>query len=314
MSADDLVRALAPALGVLVLSAEAVGVARGLAAKHGYRSTPTATSSALGAANALAGLSSGFVQSGGASQTAGGRQRRRGQPARVARRRRADPAHRRVPRAAFDDLPQATLAAIVIVAVAGFFDVAELRRFAHVRRSAIVFAALALSASSRSACSRACVTAGLRSSTSSRASAARGRRARPRPRRPAPGAASTGRRTGWRPGRARRAQRRAAALPERQRGQGPGAGAGGGASRAAAVVLDLGVTTELDVQTRRRARRARRRAAPATAGSCGWRRCARPRSSAERAGVTDGCVDATLDAAPEAVRLRGYERRGCAAT
>ena len=44
----------------------------------------------------------------------------------------------------FEDLPQATLGAIVIVAVAGFFDFAELRRFARVRRSAIVFAVLAL--------------------------------------------------------------------------------------------------------------------------------------------------------------------------
>lgn len=44
----------------------------------------------------------------------------------------------------FTDLPQATLAAIVIVAVAGFFDVAELRRYARVRFSAIAFAALAL--------------------------------------------------------------------------------------------------------------------------------------------------------------------------
>jgi sulfate permease, SulP family len=44
----------------------------------------------------------------------------------------------------FEHLPQATLAAIVLVAVAGFFDFAELRRFAWVRRSAIVFAALAL--------------------------------------------------------------------------------------------------------------------------------------------------------------------------
>jgi sulfate permease, SulP family len=44
----------------------------------------------------------------------------------------------------FKDLPQAALAAIVIVAVAGFFDVAELRRFVRVRRSAIAFAAVAL--------------------------------------------------------------------------------------------------------------------------------------------------------------------------
>ena len=44
----------------------------------------------------------------------------------------------------FEDLPQAALAAIVIVAVSGFWDVASLRRFAHIRLEAIVFAGLAL--------------------------------------------------------------------------------------------------------------------------------------------------------------------------
>ena len=135
---------MAPALGVLILSAEAVGVARGLAVRHGYAVDPDRDLVAMGAANALAGLSSGFVQSGGASQTAA-----------------ADGAGGRSQLASllaaglilltgaflaplFEDLPQAALAAIVIVAVAGFFDFAELRRFARVRRSAIVFAAIAL--------------------------------------------------------------------------------------------------------------------------------------------------------------------------
>jgi sulfate permease, SulP family len=144
VSADDLVALLAPALGVLIVSAEAVGVARGLAVKHGYQVDPNRDLRALGASNLLAGLSSGFVQSGGASQTAA-----------------ADGAGGRTQLASivsaglilltgaflaplFEDLPQATLGAIVIVAVSGFFDVAELRRFAHVRRSAIVTALLAL--------------------------------------------------------------------------------------------------------------------------------------------------------------------------
>ncbi len=88
----------------------------------------------------LPGLSSGFVQSGGASQTAA-----------------ADNAGGRTQLTAlvaavlilltgaflgplFTDLPQAALAAIVIVAVAGFLDVAELQRLAGLRRSAIVLA------------------------------------------------------------------------------------------------------------------------------------------------------------------------------
>jgi high affinity sulfate transporter 1 len=144
LSADDFLALIAPALGVLVLSAEAVGVARGLAVKHGYRVDPNRDLMAMGAANVLCGLSSGFVQSGGASQTAA-----------------ADGAGGRSQLASlvaaglllltgaflaplFENLPQATLAAIVVVAVAGFFDVAELRRYVRVRRSAVVFSALAL--------------------------------------------------------------------------------------------------------------------------------------------------------------------------
>jgi sulfate permease, SulP family len=144
VSADDFVALVAPALGVLILTAEAVGVARGLAVKHGYRTDANRDLMAMGASNALVGLSSGFVQSGGASQTAA-----------------ADGAGGRSQLASlfaaglllltgaflaplFSDLPQATLAAIVIVAVAGFFDVASIRRFAHIRRSALAFACLSL--------------------------------------------------------------------------------------------------------------------------------------------------------------------------
>jgi sulfate permease, SulP family len=44
----------------------------------------------------------------------------------------------------FEDLPQATLGAIVIVAIAGFWRVDEIRRFATLRRSALVFSLIAL--------------------------------------------------------------------------------------------------------------------------------------------------------------------------
>ena len=98
----------------------------------------------MGVSNVFAGVSSGFVQSGGASQTAA-----------------ADGAGGRSQLASlfsaglllltgaflaplFADLSQATLAAIVIVAVVGFFDVAEVRRYARVRRSAVIFSGLAL--------------------------------------------------------------------------------------------------------------------------------------------------------------------------
>jgi SulP family sulfate permease len=144
VAAHDITALIAPALGVLVLSAEAVGVARQLAMKHGYAVDANRDLMAMGAGNLVAGFCSGFVQSGGASQTAA-----------------ADGAGGRSQLATvfcaglllltgaflaplFEHLPQATLAAIVIVAVASFLDIAELRRIAKIRRSATVFSLLAL--------------------------------------------------------------------------------------------------------------------------------------------------------------------------
>jgi SulP family sulfate permease len=99
---------------------------------------------AIGASNLLAGLSEGFVQAGGASQTAA-----------------ADSAGGKSQVTSivaagcvlltgaflapvFKDLPEATLGAIVIVAVSGFFRVDELRRFARIRSSALILSLLAL--------------------------------------------------------------------------------------------------------------------------------------------------------------------------
>jgi sulfate permease, SulP family len=144
VSADDIIGLATSAFGVLILSAEGLGVARALAVKHGYQVDASRDLAAFGGSNLLAGLSSGFVQCGGASQTAA-----------------ADGAGARSQVAhlitvglllltgaflapLFQDLPKATLGAIVIVAVWGFFDIAELRRFARVRRTAIVTALLAL--------------------------------------------------------------------------------------------------------------------------------------------------------------------------
>jgi sulfate permease, SulP family len=144
VGAHEIGELVAPAIGVLVLSAEAAGVARQLAIEHDYQVDPNRDLVAMGAGNLLAGLSSGFVQSGGASQTAA-----------------ADGAGGRSQLATlicaglvlltgallaplFKDLPEAALAAIVVVAVSGFYDIAALVRFARLRRSAIVFAILAL--------------------------------------------------------------------------------------------------------------------------------------------------------------------------
>jgi MFS superfamily sulfate permease-like transporter len=144
VSWGDTVDLIAPAFGVMLLSAEGFGVARTLAGQGGYRVDANRDLVALGGSNFLAGLSQGFVQCGGSSQTmaserAGGKT----QLASLA--------------AAglvlltgaflsflFEDLPQATLGAIVVVAISRLFRVDELRRFARVRTSALVLALVAL--------------------------------------------------------------------------------------------------------------------------------------------------------------------------
>jgi high affinity sulfate transporter 1 len=143
-SAGQIVDLIAPAFGILVLSAEGIGVARTLAARDGAPYDVNRDLVAFGGSNALAGFSMGFVQCGGASQTAA-----------------ADRAGGKTQLASlvsaglvlltgaflaplFEDLPQATLAAIVIVAVARFADIAALRRYATIRRSAIALALVAL--------------------------------------------------------------------------------------------------------------------------------------------------------------------------
>ena len=126
-SGGDLLALLPMAFGVLILSAEAVGVSRALAAQHHYEVDTSRDLAAIGASNLLAGLSSGFVQSGGASQTAA-----------------AENAGGRTQLTAlvaaglilltgaflgplFTDLPETAPAAVVIVAVSSFLNVPELR-------------------------------------------------------------------------------------------------------------------------------------------------------------------------------------------
>jgi high affinity sulfate transporter 1 len=140
----DLVDLLPAALGVMIVSAEAAAVSRSIASSQGYEVDVNRDIVALGASNLAAGISSGFVQSGGASQTLAA-ERAGGKTQLVS-----------LIAAAlilltglflapfFEDLPQATLAAIVIVAIAGFYRVDELRRFARLRRSAVVLALVAL--------------------------------------------------------------------------------------------------------------------------------------------------------------------------
>lgn len=144
VSAKDLTALLPAAFGVMIVCAEAVGVSRSIAGTKGYTISANRDLVALGASNLLAGISPGFVQSGGASQTmaaerAGGQTQLASIVAAVLM----------LLTGAFlaplfTELPQATLGAIVVVAIAGFFRVDELRRFARLRTSAVGLAMLAL--------------------------------------------------------------------------------------------------------------------------------------------------------------------------
>ncbi len=144
VSAHDLVALLPAAFGVMLMTTEGLGVARSLATRHHYAISADRELIAVGGGNLLAGLSKGFVQAGGSSQTAA-----------------ADEAGGKSQLASlvaaglilltgaflapvFKNLPQATLGAIVVVAVTGFFRVDELARFASLRASALVLALIAL--------------------------------------------------------------------------------------------------------------------------------------------------------------------------
>jgi MFS superfamily sulfate permease-like transporter len=74
----DIATLIGTGFGVMFLSTEGIGVARGLATRDGYTVDASRELVAFGGANLLSGLSQGFVQSGGASQTAaaGGRSSR----------------------------------------------------------------------------------------------------------------------------------------------------------------------------------------------------------------------------------------------
>ena len=123
---------LPAALGVMILSTEAVGVARALAAADDYAID---VSRELCAHRRRQRCSPASRR---ASSSRAARARRRPPRTRAARRQLASvvaPALILLTGAflapLFEELPQATLAAIVIVAVAGFFRVDELRRFAR---------------------------------------------------------------------------------------------------------------------------------------------------------------------------------------
>jgi sulfate permease, SulP family len=143
VGAHDIANLLPAAFGAMLLSTEAAWRAR-LRARATTRSTPTASWSRWAARTSWPACRTDSSNPGVASQTAP-----------------ADAAGGKSQLASiiaaglilltgaflaplFTDLPQATLAAIVIVAVSGFFRVDELRRFARLRVSSLVFALVAL--------------------------------------------------------------------------------------------------------------------------------------------------------------------------
>ena len=141
----DLVALLPGALAIAVIGyAESATVAESLADEHGYTVRPDRELLAIGGANVLAGLFQGFITGGGASQSAAND--RAGAQTQLVSLLVSGltvlTAVALLP--LFRDLPQAVLGAIVIAAVAGFLNVAALRRIARLRRAGFVLAMLAL--------------------------------------------------------------------------------------------------------------------------------------------------------------------------
>ena len=145
VSLADIGAILPGALAIAVIgTAEALTVAERFADEHRYQIQPDQELVANGGANLVSGFFQGFMVAGGASQSAAN-----------------DSAGARTPLSSllvavlvlatmlfllplFANLPHAVLAAIVIAAVAGFVDVAGLRRILMLRRDAFVLALVAL--------------------------------------------------------------------------------------------------------------------------------------------------------------------------
>jgi SulP family sulfate permease len=141
----DLLILVPGAIGIaLVNFAEAIGPARGFATRHKYDIAPDEELVALGAANVGAGLFQGFPIGSSLSKSAAN-----------------DAAGARTPISLvaaaglmvlvalyltqlFEPLPEATLGAIVIVAVLGMMKVGELRRFGRLRQTDLLLALVAL--------------------------------------------------------------------------------------------------------------------------------------------------------------------------
>ena len=133
------------AVGIVFLAlAESLGAGRSFASRHGYELDPDQELVALGASNVATGIFGGFVVDASLSQsaTAEGAGARTQLASLVTAGLVLGTALVLAP--LFEALPKAVLAAIVIAAVAGLFDQAELRRYWALRRTDFVLAMTAL--------------------------------------------------------------------------------------------------------------------------------------------------------------------------
>jgi high affinity sulfate transporter 1 len=136
---------VAGAAGLMVLaSGESLGGARAFAARNRYRIDADQELVALGAANVASGLFGGFAVDASLSQTAAGEATgsRTQLSSLIISALMLATAIALVP--LFRDLPQATLAAVVIAAVMSLIDLAELRRYYQWRRTDLLIALVAL--------------------------------------------------------------------------------------------------------------------------------------------------------------------------
>jgi len=136
---------LGGALGIaLVAFAEAIGPANEFAREHGGRIDPNRELIAIGAANTGAGLFSGFPIGSSLSKSAANDRAGARTPASLVTAAAATALVALFLTPLFEPLPEATLGAIVIVAVAAMMKVAKMRQLWRLRRAEFWLAAVAL--------------------------------------------------------------------------------------------------------------------------------------------------------------------------
>jgi sulfate permease, SulP family len=136
---------LAGAFGIaLVAFAEAIGPANEFAREHGGKIDPNRELIALGAANTGAGLFSGFPIGSSLSKSAANDRAGAKTPASLITAAAATALVALFLTPLFEPLPEATLGAIVVVAVAGMMKVGKMRQLWQLRRADFWLAAIAL--------------------------------------------------------------------------------------------------------------------------------------------------------------------------